>query len=57
MLDIDIGPTFANIAIGFLFAIVDNIPVMFTLLCMSADMQVGHWLLFTLTAGVGGSML
>ena len=57
MLYIDIGPTFANIAVGFLSAIVDNIPVMFAVLSMSPDMEVGHWLLVTLTAGVGGSML
>jgi NhaD family Na+/H+ antiporter len=54
---IDIGPTFANIAVGALSAIVDNIPVMFAVLTMSPDMELGHWLLVTLTAGVGGSML
>jgi NhaD family Na+/H+ antiporter len=54
---IDIGPTFANIAVGVLSAIVDNIPVMFAVLSMNPDMELGHWLLVTLTAGVGGSML
>ena len=54
---IDIGPTFANIAVGALSAIVDNIPVMFAVLTMSPDMEPWHWLLVTLTAGVGGSML
>ncbi|MEN8106450.1 MAG: sodium:proton antiporter NhaD [Pseudomonadota bacterium] len=54
---IDIGPTFANIAVGVLSAIVDNIPVMFAVLEMNPDMELGHWLLVTLTAGVGGSML
>jgi len=54
---IDIGPTFANIAVGVLSAVVDNIPVMFAVLSMNPDMSLGHWLLVTLTAGVGGSML
>jgi Na+/H+ antiporter NhaD/arsenite permease-like protein len=38
-------------------AIVDNIPVMFAVLTMNPDMSEFHWLLVTLTAGVGGSML
>jgi Na+/H+ antiporter NhaD/arsenite permease-like protein len=51
------GPTTANIVVGFASAIVDNIPVMFAVLEMSPDMSLGQWLLVTLTAGVGGSML
>ena len=47
----------ANVVVGFLSAIVDNIPVMFAVLTMMPDMSVGQWLLVTLTAGVGGSML
>jgi NhaD family Na+/H+ antiporter len=54
---IDIGPTFANIAIGILSAIVDNIPLMFAVLTMNPEMSHGQWLLVTLTAGVGGSLL
>ena len=57
LLYVDIGPTFANIAVGVLSAIVDNIPVMFAVLSMNPDMGLGQWLLVTLTAGVGGSML
>jgi len=38
-------------------AIVDNIPVMFAVLKMQPDMSLGQWLLVTLTAGVGGSLL
>ncbi len=49
--------TYANIAIGVLSAIVDNIPVMFAVLTMNPDMGLGQWLLVTLTAGVGGSLL
>ena len=51
------GATYANIAVGFLSAIVDNIPVMFAVLTMNPPMDETQWLLVTLTAGVGGSML
>jgi Na+/H+ antiporter NhaD/arsenite permease-like protein len=57
MIYIDMGPTFANAAVGILSALVDNIPVMFAVLSMNPDMSLGHWLLVTLTAGVGGSLL
>jgi NhaD family Na+/H+ antiporter len=53
----DWGATSANITVGVLSAIVDNIPVMFAVLTMNPDMSIGQWLLVTLTAGVGGSML
>lgn len=52
-----IGPTGANIIIGLISAIIDNIPVMFAVLTMNPDMSHGQWLLVTLTAGVGGSLL
>lgn len=51
------GATTANVAVGLLSAIVDNIPVMFAVLTMNPDMTTGEWLLVTLTAGVGGSLL
>jgi NhaD family Na+/H+ antiporter len=51
------GATTANIAVGILSAIVDNIPVMFAVLTMMPDMSMGQWLLVTMTAGVGGSLL
>ncbi|MBP7983353.1 MAG: sodium:proton antiporter NhaD [Chromatiaceae bacterium] len=54
---VDLGATTANILIGLLSAIVDNIPVMFAVLSMMPDMSQGQWLLVTLTAGVGGSLL
>jgi Na+/H+ antiporter NhaD/arsenite permease-like protein len=54
---VDWGPTAANVAVGVLSAIVDNIPVMFAVLTMLPDMSMGQWLLVTLTAGVGGSLL
>lgn len=52
-----LGPTSANIAIGVLSAVVDNIPVMYAVLNMNPDMSLNQWLLVTLTAGVGGSIL
>ena len=54
---IDLGPTTANVLVGILSAIVDNIPVMFAVLTMNPEMSQGQWLLATLTAGTGGSML
>ena len=54
---IDWGATHANVMVGILSAIVDNIPVMFAVLTMNPEMSMGQWLLVTLTAGVGGSML
>jgi NhaD family Na+/H+ antiporter len=52
-----LGPTYANILIGLLSSVIDNIPVMFAVLTMNPEMSDGQWLLVTLTAGVGGSLL
>ncbi|MBN4050602.1 sodium:proton antiporter NhaD [Gammaproteobacteria bacterium AH-315-M22] len=52
-----LGATTTNILVGLVSAIVDNIPVMFAVLTMNPDMSTGQWLLVTLTAGVGGSLL
>lgn len=52
-----LGATTANIMVGLISAIVDNIPVMFAVLNMNLDMDLYQWLLVTLTAGVGGSLL
>ncbi len=54
---VEMGPTVANSLVGILSAIVDNIPVMVAVLQMNPEMDVTQWLLVTLTAGVGGSML
>ena len=54
---IGFGSTTANIAIGILSAIVDNIPLTFAVLTMHPAMNLGQWLLLTLTAGIGGSLL
>ncbi len=51
------GATQANILVGVVSALIDNIPVMFAVLTMEPQMSQGQWLLVTLTAGVGGSLL
>ena len=51
------GATNANITLGVVSAIIDNIPVMFAILTMEPEMNSFQWLLITLTAGVGGSLL
>lgn len=53
----ELGATNANILVGLMSAIVDNIPVMFAVLTMNPEMSHMQWLLVTLTAGVGGSLL
>jgi len=52
-----LGPSTANILAGLLSSIVDNIPVMFAILSMNPDMDTFQWMLVTMTAGVGGSLL
>ncbi len=71
----DLGPTVANVGVGLISAVLDNVPVMFAVLGMEPDMltaslraaeaspevvekyRLYQWLLVTLTAGVGGSLL
>jgi Na+/H+ antiporter NhaD/arsenite permease-like protein len=57
LLYVDLGPTVANVLVGVISAVIDNIPVMFAVLTMFPDMSDGQWLLVTLTAGIGGSLL
>ncbi len=52
-----LGPTLSNIAVGFLSAIVDNVPVMSAILKANPNMDISNWLLVTLTAGIGGSLI
>ncbi|ALS99455.1 sodium:proton antiporter NhaD [Lacimicrobium alkaliphilum] len=51
------NPTIANVVLGLMSAVVDNIPVMYAVLTMMPEMSHGQWLLITLTAGIGGSLL
>jgi Na+/H+ antiporter NhaD/arsenite permease-like protein len=53
----ELGPTTANVLVGIMSAVVDNIPIMVAVLEMEPHMALDQWLLVTLTAGVGGSML
>ena len=50
-------PTIVNIGVGFLSAIVDNVPVMSAVLKANPDLPLAQWMLVTLTAGVGGSLI
>jgi len=50
-------PTYVNIGVGFLSAVVDNVPVMSAVLKASPDIPHAQWMLVTLTAGVGGSLI
>ena len=54
-----LGFTVANSLMGIISALVDNIPVMFSVIQMhdTTTMNLDQWLLITLTAGVGGSLL
>lgn len=52
-----LGNTFANIGIGVLSAVIDNIPLMYAVLQMNPPMGLDQWLLITLTTGTGGSLL
>ena len=53
----DLGSTPANVILGVLSAVIDNIPLMFAVLTMDPAMSDGQWLLITLTCGTGGSLL
>jgi len=57
VLYVGMGDTYANVIIGVLSAVVDNIPLMFAVLTMDPAMSDGQWLLITLTTGTGGSLL
>lgn len=54
------GATTVNIGVGFISAFIDNVPVMSAVLKASPDMGTSahaQWMLVTLTAGVGGSLI
>ena len=53
----NLGATAANIAIGPISAVLDNVPLVYAVLQMNPAMGQGQWLLLTLAAGVGGSLL
>ena len=54
------GATTVNVGVGFLSAVVDNVPVMSAVLKSNPNMGAytqEQWMLVTLTAGVGGSLI
>ena len=52
-----LDPTTAHILVGIISAFIDNGTIMYAVLSMDPDISSGQWLLITLTAGVGGSLL
>ena len=54
---VTLGATYANVLVGILSAIIDNIPIVYAVLTAHPSMDMGQWLLITLTAGTGGSLL
>jgi Na+/H+ antiporter NhaD/arsenite permease-like protein len=53
----DLDPTVANVLVGIVSAFIDNGTIMYAVLTMEPNISEGQWLLVTLTAGVGGSLL
>lgn len=54
---VDLGVTPANVLVGLLSAVLDNVPVTFAVLSMDPAMTTFDWIVLTLAAGVGGSLL
>ncbi len=52
-----VGATPVNIGVGFISAIIDNVPVMSAVLKANPKMGIDEWMLVTLTAGIGGSLI
>ncbi len=52
-----IGNTTGNIGVGFISAIIDNVPVMSAILKANPHMEDAQWMLVTMTAGIGGSLI
>ena len=53
----NVDHTVINIGIGVASAIVDNVPIMYAVLKANPDLSHQQWLLVTLTAGIGGSLI
>ncbi|MDP2077246.1 MAG: sodium:proton antiporter NhaD, partial [Sulfuricurvum sp.] len=51
------NPTYVNIGVGFISAVIDNVPVMSAVLKANPAIDYVQWMLLTLTAGVGGSLI
>lgn len=51
------NPTYVNIGVGFVSAVIDNVPVMSAVLKANPAIDHAQWMLLTLTAGIGGSLI
>lgn len=51
------SPTKINIGVGILSAFVDNVPVMSAVLKANPHLSMQQWMLVTMTAGIGGSLI
>jgi len=49
--------TQANVVVGLISGLVDNIAMIFAVLTMEPGMSMGQWLLMTLATAIGGSLL
>ncbi len=52
-----VDPFWVNVLIGIVSAIIDNVPLMFAVLKANPAMDATQWMLVTLTAGIGGSLI
>jgi len=52
-----VDPFWVNVMIGVVSAIIDNVPLMFAVLKANPVMDTTQWMLVTLTAGIGGSLI
>jgi len=52
-----VNPTYINIGVGFVSAVIDNVPVMSAILKSNPAIDYSQWMLLTLTVGVGGSLI
>jgi Na+/H+ antiporter NhaD/arsenite permease-like protein len=51
------GATTANVSLGLMTILLEDIPVMYGVLAMMPDMSQAQWLLVTLAVGTGGSII
>jgi Na+/H+ antiporter NhaD/arsenite permease-like protein len=51
------GATTANVSLGLITILLEDIPVMYGVLAMMPDMSQAQWLLVTLAVGTGGSII
>ncbi len=52
-----VNPTYVNIGVGFVSAIIDNVPVMSAVLKSNPAIDYSQWMLLTLSVGIGGSLI